>query len=420
MTNLLIIMAIGCVLALLSVGLFLLARWCELRSTNSAWSFSVLLMRLVANVLCLLALIAFFNVNVLALILVITVMIFDGVARRRLDRETLVWIMALTMARKMPLAGSVSAFAGECRGGYRWRVLRFAQRLQAGQSLSVALAQDQGVLGGLLTPDGAAAVCVGTACGDLPGALREAARVANLKRPFWQELGTRSIYLAQLLAITVGMTAWFMYFVIPALEKIFWDFDAKLPQVTQDLIRYSRMAPTVLMFTLLALIVLAPLAFLLIAFAQFDVPWLGGWLRRRHTPSLLRALAGVVERNQPLPLALDALAKSYPARSVRMRLKKVAEAMYGGAIGWQPWARCGIVNAADAAVLDAAERVGNLPWALRALAESQDRRRGYRLQVALQFVWPFAILAIGLVVGFIVVAGMMPLIELITKEAFTR
>ncbi len=418
MTNLLIIMAIGCVLALFSVGLNLLARWCELRSTTSAWAFSVLLMRLTAGLLCLLALIALFNVNVLALILVISVMVIDGASRRRLDRETLVWIMALTMARKMPLAGSVSAFAGECRGGYRWRVLRFAQRLQAGQSLSVALAQDQGVLGGLLTPDGAAAVCVGTACGDLPGALREAARVANQRRPFWQEFGTRSIYLAQLIAVTVGMTAWFMYFIMPAFVKIFGDFDATLPKVTQDLIRYSTMAPTILLLTLLAMLVLAPLVFLLMAFAQFDVPWLGGWLRRRHTPSLFRALAGVVERDQPLPLALDALAKSYPSRPVRGRLKKVAEAMTAGALGWKPWARCGIVNAADAAVLDAAERVGNLPWALRALAESQDRRRGYRLQVVLQFVWPFAILAMGLVVGFIVVAGMMPLIELITREAF--
>src|SRR5262245_34423253 len=112
MTNLLIIMAIGCVLALLSVGLNLLARWCELRSTTSAWAFSVLFMRLTAGLFCLLALIALFNVNFLALILVITVMVLDGAARRRLDRETLVWIMALTMARKMPLAGSISAFAG--------------------------------------------------------------------------------------------------------------------------------------------------------------------------------------------------------------------------------------------------------------------------------------------------------------------
>jgi len=415
MENLLIVMAVGCLLALASAGMYLAARWVELGSSTSVWSFAVQLMRLAGTMLAVAAMLALLNVNVLALVLVFSVWLIDIMSRRQLDREALVWILALTMARKLPLAPSVSAYALECRGGYRWRVLRFAQRLQAGQTLSAALAQDQGVIGGLLTPDGAAAVCVGTACGDLPSALREAARVSNQRRPFWQEIGTRSVYLAQLVAVTLGVTFGFMYFIMPAFIKIFDDFGVKLPKATQWLVDASEVSPAILLLIALALFTLTPLALLLFGFLQFDLPGIGRWLRRRHTPALLRALAGVVERGQPLPTALDALAKGYPVLAIRTRLKKVAVSFSYGALGWLPWAEQGIINKAEAAVLDAAERVGNLAWALRTLADSQERRRGYRLQVAVQFFWPFAILSIGLVVGFIVIAGFLPLVELVSR-----
>lgn len=415
MANILILIAVGAVLALASLCLYLAARWRELRSTSSAWAFSVLLMRLTAFALCIASLIALFNVNVLALVLVFTVWLIDVVGRRRLARESLVWILALTMARKLPLAPSVSAYAIECRGGYRWRVLRFAQRLQAGQTLISALARDRGGFGGLLTTDGAAAVCVGTACGDLPGALREAARISLLRRPFWQETGTRGVYLAQLMGVTLAIMAGFMYFIMPAFIKIFDDFGATLPPATQLLIRVSEAIPSIVGVGLLAVVLLAPLTILLYTITQIDLPGMGVWVRRRHTPALLRALAGVVEREQPLPAALEALAKSYPARPVRRRLRRVVEEISAGAVDWRPLARHGIVVNTDAAVLDAAARVGHLAWALRTLAESQERRQGYRLQVWMQILWPLAILIMGLLVGFIVLAGIMPLAELIEK-----
>jgi general secretion pathway protein F len=134
-------------------------------------------------------------------------------------------------------------------------------------------------------------------------------------------------------------------------------------------------------------------------------------------PPLMRALAGVVERGQPLPTALAALAKSYPSVGVRRKLRRVNESIQQGSGDWRPFADQGLITQADAAVLDAAARLGNLPWAMRALADGQERRRGYRLQVGLQILWPVTIVLIALVVGFIVVSAFLPLVGLIEKLA---
>ena len=71
----------------------------------------------------------------------------------------------------------------------------------------------------------------------------------------------------------------------------------------------------------------------------------------------------------------------------------------------------------DAAVLASAQRVGNLDWALRELAESSDRRLGYRLQFWLQLIFPLIVLAVGALVFLLAVAYFLPLVTLITKLA---
>ena len=73
----------------------------------------------------------------------------------------------------------------------------------------------------------------------------------------------------------------------------------------------------------------------------------------------------------------------------------------------------GLIRPADAAVLGAAERVGNLDWALEEMADSALRRQIYRVQAGLQVVFPVLLLGIGAVVCAFVVGLFVPLISLI-------
>ena len=95
--------------------------------------------------------------------------------------------------------------------------------------------------------------------------------------------------------------------------------------------------------------------------------------------------------------------------------------MAGGVGVWADLAGAGLLTRHDAAALEAAERVGNLPWALRALADGGDRRSHYRLLALGQVLQPLAILGLGGLVLVICLAYFGPLvamIELLGDENF--
>jgi type II secretory pathway component PulF len=75
--------------------------------------------------------------------------------------------------------------------------------------------------------------------------------------------------------------------------------------------------------------------------------------------------------------------------------------------------RVRLIANADAAVLKAAQRVGNLAWALDEMADSSLRRWAYRLRAVLNVVFPLLLLAIGIFVMLIVIGLFLPLIKLI-------
>ena len=73
---------------------------------------------------------------------------------------------------------------------------------------------------------------------------------------------------------------------------------------------------------------------------------------------------------------------------------------------------------ADAALLASAERVGNLPWAMRETADSGERRLAYRLVAVGQVFQTLAILAMGGLVLLFTITYFSPLVTLI--EAMSR
>ena len=69
-----------------------------------------------------------------------------------------------------------------------------------------------------------------------------------------------------------------------------------------------------------------------------------------------------------------------------------------------------LIAAADVAVLRAAERAGNLPWASGNWPRATAAGFTYRLFVFLQVAFPLVILTVSLAIGLFVAAYFMPLI----------
>ena len=138
-------------------------------------------------------------------------------------------------------------------------------------------------------------------------------------------------------------------------------------------------------------------------------------LIRFDRSAVLGSLSLLVAREHDLPYALGVLANAYPKHGIRLRLRSAALALASG----QPWIeslrRQGLVSSADASVLSAAERVGNLPWAMHELADANERRAIYRIETVMAIGMPIVILLLGCMVAVIVIGWFMPLVALITN-----
>ena len=80
---------------------------------------------------------------------------------------------------------------------------------------------------------------------------------------------------------------------------------------------------------------------------------------------------------------------------------------------WQSLRSHGLLRRGETALLEAAQRVGNLAWALRGVADTMERRSDCRVRVVIEFLRPVALLAAGVVVGFFVFGMFSPTAKLL-------
>jgi type II secretory pathway component PulF len=321
-------------------------------------------------------------------------------------------VLAAAARRWMPLAPAAEAFAEESRGIFGGRCRVVAQALAASMPLGEALR-----LQGPLIPRRALAVVeVGVRTHNLSGALAEAAR-QPATQPVMARVWAAIWYLAMLVFVGTSVLTFMAIKIVPAFVKIFDDFDSELPAMTINLIYacdwFVSYGWPPLLFGLFGIACFALLwTFDVIAWLP---PPLSTLSRRRETAVVLRALAVATEADRPVELAMSALAEHYPSLPICGRLRRALAKM---AVG-QPWAEAladqGLLRRGELALVSSAQRVGNLTWALRDVADGIERRFALRLQRWLEVLLPILVLSAGAVVMYIIVALFVPLISLITK-----
>ena len=85
---------------------------------------------------------------------------------------------------------------------------------------------------GVLPPEAVPLVCVGYENGSLGPAIDQAIAARNLYEPVWQSIVPKIGYICILPAVAVGIVAFIVLKIMPQFEKIFKDFNLRLPDVT--------------------------------------------------------------------------------------------------------------------------------------------------------------------------------------------
>jgi type IV pilus assembly protein PilC len=298
---------------------------------------------------------------------------------------------------------------------HRWnsfdqKIEHVAGLLDLGASLHEALVETPGVA----SKEVVLAAAIGESTGRLGQCLKSVPRwrLATV----WLEVVPRLVYPLVLLIFIVAVSTFLLIFIVPKFEKIFADFKVKLPEVTQQFIVFARSYANWLTVILLLGLLGCITALLVSSRFCWYFPILGRLYRMHARSRVLKTLALLLETGHTVPEALERLETSdYFSGTVGRRLRLVRFRVALGEPLVEELCRQGLLPKHMAPLLQASERARNLPWALNELGESlgtRTIRAARRLSLA---VFPTAVMAVGLVVGFFALAMFRPLVTLIAE-----
>ncbi len=363
-----------------------------------------------------------------------------AIHRRTMQKRSLLAALSLAADRQMPIGPMALAFANEQEGGFAVRARELAATLDAGATLGDAIAISRGTL----PPESALAARLGAESGDLAGALQATSYSQVFDRTLLRPVMLRLLYL---FPITLGFYAWMKLQVEPSYIKIFDDFGAALPPITRVVISgnapeivatpgylfgwiptiwytwtppaWSIAGPRANLFWLCLWCMLAFILLFVLAWLQWRgarhirLPVLTRIINWVDMGPILRVLGLAAGSSRPFSRVLNALARFHPKRSVRARIRAVVRDVDNGEDWQRSFVRHRLLGATDAAVLSAAQRNGNLAWALAEMAESFERRANYRLQALAQVVLPLSLLPVAILTAVLVIGYFAPLVSLI-------
>lgn len=353
--------------------------------------------------------------GLLLLFLILIAWRFIRVGKRRSDQGMVLWTLAVSVAKGLPLAEELDVLADGFSGSQRRKFHRVAELLREGMPLAEALERIPGVV-----PQFAVlAAQVGTENDTLTESLREAAARHAL---YAQGAKLRSysptlvmMYLVVVPIVMMTIVTGIMIWIIPKFKKIFHDFDMEFPFET---VAYIETTDFVAQYWYLIIPVPVALYFYLsrksfCGWGESDIPLVGRWFRRLDLPGVLRHLAHSVRVGKPMEGALAVIGAKHCRKAVRKSLAEVHRKCRQGDDCWYAMRDTGLLTNREVAVLRSSQRVGNLSWALKELAETIERRTSYRWMMILEFAQPAIVLLVGLLVLWTCLAFFMPLVHLL-------
>lgn len=259
------------------------------------------------------------------------------------------------------------------------------------------------------------AVQVGEEAGDLPRALQQTADL--LESTEWRHLGVRSALAYPRFVVAAGLATGL------ALALILPTFFGGLARLDQDLPLATRMAmglgqwlssPVVgiLMVTgMLGIDALLAGRWGLDSW-RMRLPILGAWLRRQETVTCLEWLDYLLTRGLPLDEALRICAGASSSPAFVRELERLAgEVAQGSTLAEATSLR--IFPGTASWLLTQAESREFPPGVLARMARTLQREVDLTANRGLALVEPLALLAVGAVLGFLVLAWFLPLYQLI-------
>ena len=319
----------------------------------------------------------------------------------------------------LPMEGGLAAVAEEMPSGRLRRALKgIVRELETGADLETVLARRRA------PPYLAALVRAGRRTGRtaeiLEGFIANSRVVSELRQTVWAALA----YPLVLLVLIVPLGLFLLLWIIPASAAVFDGFEIKLPLITEGLIAVSRFVQQFgwQILAYLAGAVLVSYVMLRLALGgagtrrlMCRIPAIGPFMRWLGLARFSQSLSLLIEGRVPLDEALILAGDAAGDAGIRADCRQIAANVRGGMTLEAAARQTGGLPASFVRALGWEGYQDAFPEVLQSTADMYTGRARVLVALLLGIIPPIIVIFVALLVGFVVIAMFMPLIELLNK-----
>jgi type II secretory pathway component PulF len=340
-----------------------------------------------------------------------------GGTARRAEAVTELWQnLAVLLAAGVPLADGLGVCLKQQRGALQGILRQVAESVQNGLALDQALA-----LHPLwFEPLSLTLVRVGEQSGQLAEALAELADFQTRRQALRSRLGSALIYPAILCLVGTGVVIFLMSHVVPQLLEVLTAAGRGLPAPTRLLksLTDGLVAHGPLLAAWAALLVVGVGALRRSAWGRrwseraiLAIPLVGELVRKSWVARIAMMLATLLRTDVRFIEALRTVRAELPHRLYADELQRLETAIEAGASISQPLEASRLMPPLVVHLLAVGQESGELPKMLDQLRQAYERQVQTALTRCLAVLEPLLILVLAGVIGFVVFATLLPILE---------
>ena len=142
------------------------------------------------------------------------------------------------------------------------------------------------------------------------------------------------------------------------------------------------------------------------------IPVFGELIKKSETTKFLRSLELLYENGIPLIKAVEVSARTVENSAIQIQLETLREKLQGGATLTQSMQSVSYISNFVINMISVGEESGKLTEAVRETASFYEQEANQTVKLATALIEPFMILLIGGMIGFIVIAMLLPIFEI--------
>ncbi len=261
---------------------------------------------------------------------------------------------------------------------------------------------------------------VGESSGTLDKVLLQLAEFTDEQARFNSQFKAALTYPILMFLVGSGVLLFLMAFVVPKITRMLEDLDQALPLPTMLLMSFSKFLADY-WWLLLILVVLSLWSLQRFSLTtkgrfwfdkkKYHVPLLGSLALQNAAARFSRTTATLLQSGVPLLTALEIVQNLLGNNYLQRALEVVREKVTEGAGLSEPLREAGIFPPMLSQMAAVGERSGDLDGMLFKVAEIYEHQVQTRLNGLMSLLEPLMILLMGTVVGFIVLAILLPIFQ---------